>query len=170
MYLIIDNFDSFTYNVYQALCSLTDKPVKVVRNDAIDLDGIEALAPEAIIISPGPGRPEDAGVSVEAIRRFAGKIPILGICLGHQAIGYAFGARIVQARRIVHGKTDDVHSDGRGLFRNLPNPAAYARYHSLAIDADSLPDCLEVSARTADGEIMGVRHKEYVVEGLQFHP
>jgi len=170
MYLIIDNFDSFTYNVYQALCSLTDKPVKVVRNDAIDLAGIEALAPEAIIISPGPGRPEDAGVSVEAIRRFAGKIPILGICLGHQAIGYAFGARIVQARRIVHGKTDDVHSDGRGLFRNLPNPAAYARYHSLAIDADSLPDCLEVSARTADGEIMGVRHKEYVVEGLQFHP
>jgi anthranilate synthase/phosphoribosyltransferase len=170
MYLIIDNFDSFTYNVYQVLSTLTDEPVRVIRNDAITLAEIEAMAPKAIIVSPGPGRPEDAGISVQAIKKFAGKIPILGICLGHQAVGYAFGARIVQAARIVHGKAEDVITDGRGLFRNVPSPAVYARYHSLAIEEGSLPGCLEVTARSRDGEIMGVRHKEFLVEGVQFHP
>ena len=146
MYLIIDNFDSFTYNVYQTLSTLTDKPIKVIRNDAITVEGIAAMAPEGIIVSPGPGRPEEAGVSVAAIRAFAGKIPILGICLGHQAIGYAFGAKIVQAARIVHGKTEEIRVDGRGLFRNIPSPAVYTRYHSLVIEPESLPGELEISA------------------------
>jgi len=170
MYLIIDNFDSFTYNVYQVLSTLVDDEIKVIRNDAVTLAEIEAMAPKAIIVSPGPGRPEDAGVSVAAIKKFAGKIPILGICLGHQAVGYAFGGKIVQAARIVHGKAEDIITAGRGLFRNIPNPAVYTRYHSLAIEEASLPDCLEVTARSRDGEIMGVRHKEFLVEGVQFHP
>jgi anthranilate synthase/phosphoribosyltransferase len=170
MYLIIDNFDSFTYNVYQVLSTLTDKPVKVIRNDAITVEQIAAMAPEGIIISPGPGRPEEAGVSVAAIRAFAGKIPILGICLGHQAIGYAFGGEIVQAARIVHGKTEEIRIDGRGLFRNIPSPAVYTRYHSLVIEPSSLPAELEITANSMDGEIMGVRHRELLVEGVQFHP
>lgn len=170
MYLIIDNFDSFTYNVSQVLASLSDRQVRVVRNDAISLGQIEEMDPEGIIISPGPGRPAEAGISIEVIRRFAGKIPILGVCLGHQAIGEAFGGKIVQAQRIVHGKTDAVSHDGKGLFRNIPSPSSFARYHSLAIEAESLPECLEVSARASDGEIMGVRHRQYLVEGVQFHP
>jgi anthranilate synthase/phosphoribosyltransferase len=170
VYILLDNFDSFTYNVYQVMATLTDRPIKVYRNDAISLDEIEAMRPDGLIVSPGPGRPEDAGVSVAAIKRFAGKMPVLGICLGHQAIGYAFGARIVSAKRIVHGKAEEIHHDGRGLFRNLPSPSTFARYHSLAIDAESLPACLEATSFSADGEIMGVRHREFLVEGLQFHP
>ncbi len=170
MYILIDNFDSFTYNVYQVLSTLTDKPIKVIRNNAISLDEIEALRPDGLIISPGPGRPEDAGISVAAIKRFAGKLPLLGICLGHQAIGQAFGGRIVGAQRIVHGKAEEILHDGRGLFRNIPSPSVFARYHSLVIEPESLPDCLEVTANSRDGEIMGVRHKEFLLEGLQFHP
>lgn len=170
MYLLIDNFDSFTYNVSQVLSTLTDKPIRVVRNNAISLEEIEAMKPDGLIISPGPGRPEDAGVSVAAIRRFAGKLPILGICLGHQAIGYAFGGKIVRAKRIVHGKVEEIRHDGKGLFRGVASPASFARYHSLAIEAESLPDCLEATATSMDGDVMGVRHKEYLIEGLQFHP
>lgn len=170
MYILIDNFDSFTYNVSQVLSTLTDKPIKVLRNNAITLEEIEAMKPDGIIVSPGPGRPEDAGVSVAAIKRFAGRIPILGVCLGHQAIGHAFGAKIVRAKRIVHGKAEDIRHDGKGLFRGVPSPSVFARYHSLAIDAASLPDCLEVTATSADGEVMGVRHKRHLVEGVQFHP
>ena len=170
MILIIDNYDSFTYNLYQYLCELTGGEVRVVRNDRIDLPGIEALDPQAIVISPGPGRPEEAGISVEAVRRFAGKVPILGVCLGHQAIGVAFGGRIVGARRIVHGKTEQINLDGRGLFRNIPLPATVTRYHSLVVDPESLPEELEITATSEDGEIMGLRHREHLVEGVQFHP
>jgi anthranilate synthase/phosphoribosyltransferase len=170
MILIIDNYDSFTYNLYQYLCELTDEEVQVVRNDRIDVAGIEALAPSRIVISPGPGRPEAAGVSVDTVRRFAGKVPILGVCLGHQAIGAAFGARIVGARRIVHGKTEQINLDGRGLFRNVPLPATVTRYHSLVVDPESLPEVLEITATSQDGEIMGLRHREHFVEGVQFHP
>lgn len=170
MYVIIDNYDSFTYNLAQYLGELTDKPVRVVRNDTITLDELEALAPTGIVISPGPGRPEEAGISVEAIRRFAGRVPILGVCLGHQAIGYAFGAKIVGAARIVHGKAEEIENDGRGIFRSVPSPCRFVRYHSLVIDPDSLPVELEVTARSHDGEIMGVRHRSFVLEGVQFHP
>ncbi len=170
MYLLIDNYDSFTYNIYQYLTELTKKEIKVVRNDRITCDGIEALRPEGIIISPGPGRPEEAGVTVDAIRRFAGKVPILGVCLGHQAIGYAFGGSIVPARRLVHGKTESIKLDGRGLFRTLPATGVFTRYHSLVIDPAKVPPELEVSATSLDGEIMGVRHRELLVEGIQFHP
>jgi len=170
MIAIIDNYDSFTHNLYQYLCELSDEPVLVFRNDKVTVDRLEEMAPTAIVISPGPGRPEDAGISVELIRRFAGKIPLLGVCLGHQAIGHAFGARIVQARRIVHGKTEPMKLDGRGLFRGMPATAKFTRYHSLAIERESLPPELEVTATSEDGEIMGVRHTEYLVEGIQFHP
>ncbi|AEJ60453.1 Anthranilate phosphoribosyltransferase [Spirochaeta thermophila DSM 6578] len=170
MYLLIDNYDSFTYNIYQYLCELAEEPVRVVRNDEITVEEVEALHPRGIIISPGPGRPEDAGISLEVIRRFAGKVPILGVCLGHQCIGQAFGARIVQAKRIMHGKTDTVHLDGKGIFRMLPRTLTCVRYHSLVIDEESLPPEFEVTARSSDGEIMGVRHREWVLEGVQFHP
>ena len=170
MYLLIDNYDSFTYNIYQYLCELTTKDVLVARNDRLSVQEVSDLRPEAIIISPGPGRPEDAGISVEVIRRFAGRIPILGVCLGHQAIGYAFGAAIVGAKRIVHGKTENVKLDGRGLFRTLPTTAVFTRYHSLVIDPKTVPDDLEVTAWSQDGEIMGVRHKRFALEGVQFHP
>ncbi len=170
MYVIIDNYDSFTHNLYQYLCELSGAPVEVFRNDRITVDELAAMEPAGIVISPGPGRPEEAGISVEVIRRFAGTIPILGVCLGHQAIGYAFGGKVVPARRIVHGKTDDISLDGRGLFRGLPRTAKFTRYHSLALEAESLPAELEVTARAADGEIMGVRHREHLVEGIQFHP
>ena len=170
MYLIIDNYDSFTYNLAQYLGELTDQPVRVVRNDEITLEEIEALAPSGIVISPGPGRPEEAGVTVEAIRRFAGRVPILGVCLGHQAIGYAFGAKITGTGRIVHGKAEEIESDGRGIFRSVPSPCRFVRYHSLVIDPDSLPAELEVTARSHDGQIMGVRHRSSVLEGVQFHP
>ena len=170
MFVIIDNYDSFTHNLYQYLRELTDTPVEVFRNDRLTVDELAAMKPSGIVISPGPGRPEEAGISVELIARLAGTVPILGVCLGHQAIAAAFGGRIVSARRIVHGKAEDISLDGRGLFRGLPRTARFTRYHSLAVERDSLPAELEVTAVAADGEIMGVRHRELVVEGIQFHP
>jgi anthranilate synthase/aminodeoxychorismate synthase-like glutamine amidotransferase len=168
MILMLDNYDSFTYNLVQYLRQLGAE-VQVARNDALGVAEIRALAPEALVISPGPGRPEDAGVSMEAVRTLAGEIPILGICLGHQAIGAVFGGRIVPARRLMHGKTSTVKSDGRTLFQGLETFKAM-RYHSLAVERESLPECLEVSAVAEDGEIMGLRHRSLPVEGLQFHP
>ena len=169
MLLMIDNYDSFTYNLVQYLGEL-GADVLVQRNDAITLEQVEAWAPERIVVSPGPCTPAEAGISVPLIRRFAGRIPILGVCLGHQAIGAAFGGRIVHARQLMHGKTSPVHHAGAGVFRGLPNPFTATRYHSLAIERASLPACLEVTAWTDDGEIMGVRHREFSVEGVQFHP
>ncbi len=170
MYLIIDNYDSFTYNLYQYLIEVGCGNVEVRRNDRIDIEEIERMDPEGIIISPGPGRPEEAGICVECIKHFADKKPILGVCLGHQAIGYAFGARITRASRIVHGKAEEITLDGRGLFRNIPKQARFTRYHSLVIDDRTLSDTLEVTATSNDGEIMGIRHTEYPIEGIQFHP
>lgn len=169
MLLMIDNYDSFTYNLVQYLGELGAE-VKVLRNDEITLEGIEKLEPAHIVISPGPCTPNEAGVSVPLVRQFAGKIPILGVCLGHQSIGQALGGRIVHARQLMHGKTSAIHHDGRGVFRGLPDAFTATRYHSLAIERASLPGCLEVSAWSGDGEIMGVRHKELAVEGVQFHP
>lgn len=169
MLLLIDNYDSFTYNLYQFLCELGAE-TEVVRNDAVTPDEIERLAPERIVISPGPGAPEEAGVSTEAARRFGERIPILGVCLGHQCIGAAHGAAVSGAGEIVHGKTSEVTHDGKGVFTGLPNPLRAIRYHSLAIQPDSVPDELEVTARSESGVIMGVRHKERPVEGVQFHP
>ena len=169
MFLMIDNYDSFTYNLVQYLGEL-GADFRVARNDAISLDELEGLLPEAVVISPGPGTPRDAGVSIAVIRRFAGRIPILGVCLGHQAIGEAFGGRVVRADRIMHGKTSPVHHDGRTIFRALPEPFEATRYHSLIVEQSSLPDCLEVSAWTAEAEIMGLRHRTQFVEGVQFHP
>ncbi len=170
MYLLIDNYDSFTYNVYQYLSELTDDEIKVVRNDEITIEDIEELNPQGIIISPGPGTPEEAGVSVDVIRHFGERVPILGICLGHQAIGYAYGGRIKRAKRIVHGKTEPIKVDGKGVLRNLSKETVFTRYHSLVVDRESLPDELEVSAVSGDGEIMGLRHRRWPVEGVQFHP
>ena len=170
MILLIDNYDSFTHNLYQYMQELTPEEIRVVRNDAISPEEVANAGPTRIIISPGPGRPEDAGVSVELIRRFAGQIPILGVCLGHQAIGAAFGAEIVQAKRIVHGKAEEIDLDGHGLFRSIGSPASFTRYHSLAVEESSVPDELEITARSYDGEIMGLRHKEHLLEGVQFHP
>jgi anthranilate synthase component 2 len=169
MLLMIDNYDSFTYNLVQYLGELGED-VHTVRNDAITLDEIERLAPARIVISPGPCAPAQAGVSVPLLKRFAGRVPILGVCLGHQAIGEAFGGRIVRAREIMHGKTSPITHDGQGVFRGLPSPYTVIRYHSLAIERASLPDCLEITAETDDGEIMGVRHRHHRVEGVQFHP
>ena len=169
MILMIDNYDSFTYNLVQYLREMAAE-VRVFRNDAITVAEIEKLAPAAIVISPGPGRPEDAGVSCAAIRAFAGKIPLLGVCLGHQAIGEAFGGRVVHAQRLMHGKVSPVHHHDVGVFRGLPNPLTCTRYHSLAIERETLPECLAVTAWTDDGEIMGVRHRTLAVEGVQFHP
>ena len=169
MLLLIDNYDSFTYNLYQYLSELGED-VKVVRNDGISLDDIEKLAPERIVISPGPGRPEQAGISNDVIRRFGEKIPILGVCLGLQCIGHAYGGIVDHAGEIKHGKTSLIHHDGRGVFKGLPNPFAAVRYHSLAIKKESLPDFLVISARTENGIIMGVRHEKYPIEGVQFHP
>ncbi len=169
MLLMIDNYDSFTYNLVQYFGELGAE-VKVFRNDEIGLDEIGALAPSHIVISPGPCTPKEAGVSVAAIREFAGKIPILGVCLGHQSIGDAFGGRIVHAQRLMHGKTSPIRHKGEGVFRSLPDPFTATRYHSLVIEPDSVPDALEVTAWTDDGEIMGVRHRELAVEGVQFHP
>ena len=169
MLLMIDNYDSFTNNLVQYLGELGAE-VEVLRNDEITLEGIERLWPAQIVISPGPCTPNEAGVSVPLVKQFAGKIPILGVCLGHQAIGQALGGRIVHAKRLMHGKTCAIQHDGRGVFRGLPSPFTATRYHSLAIERASLPDCLEVSAWSGDGEIMGVRHKELAVEGVQFHP
>jgi len=169
MLLMIDNYDSFTYNLVQYLGELGEE-VRVVRNDEITLEEIEALAPERIVISPGPCTPKEAGVSVPLVRRFAGRIPILGVCLGHQAIGEAFGGKIVHAQQLMHGKTSPIHHRGQGVFRGLPDPFTAIRYHSLAIERESKPEVLEVTAWTDDGEIMGVRHKTLPVEGVQFHP
>ena len=169
MLLMIDNYDSFTYNLVQYFGELGEQ-VKVFRNDEITLEQIELLKPDHLVISPGPCSPAEAGVSVPAIQKFAGRIPILGVCLGHQSIGAAFGARIVHARTLMHGKTSAVHHSSSGVFHALPNPVTCTRYHSLAIERDSLPDCLEVTAWTDDGEIMGVRHRTLAVEGVQFHP
>ncbi len=170
MVLLIDNYDSFTYNIYQYISEIGVDDISVIRNDKITVSKIEEMSPTSIVISPGPGRPENAGITVEVIKYFSGKIPILGICLGHQAIGYAFGGRIIGAKNIIHGKTDDVSMDGKGLFRNIPSPAKFTRYHSLVIDPDNLPDQFEISATSSDGEIMGIRHKKYLLEGIQFHP
>jgi len=167
--LVIDNYDSFTYNLVQYLGELGAKP-EVVRNDAVDLSGISAMRPERIVISPGPGTPDDAGVSLEVIRGLGSGIPILGVCLGHQAIGQAFGATVARARRQMHGKTSAVEHDGRGVFRGVPSPFSATRYHSLAVLADTVPEDLEISARADDGEVMGLRHRRWPVEGVQFHP
>ena len=169
MLLMIDNYDSFTYNLVQYLGELGED-VRVYRNDEITLEQIEALHPTKIVISPGPCTPNEAGVSVPVIRRFAGKIPLLGVCLGHQSIGQAFGGRIVHAKQLMHGKVSQIRHKDAGVFRGLPNPLTATRYHSLVIQRESLPDCLDVTAWTDDGEIMGVRHKELAVEGVQFHP
>ena len=169
MIVMIDNYDSFTYNLVQYIGQLGGA-VEVYRNDKISIDEIRGLKPDAIVLSPGPCTPEKAGISVEVIREFATTIPILGVCLGHQAIGYAFGAAVVRAQRIMHGKTSTVINDGRTIFKGLPNPFVAGRYHSLIVKRNSLPDCLEISAETEEGEIMGIRHKEYPVEGVQFHP
>jgi para-aminobenzoate synthetase component 2 len=169
MLLMIDNYDSFTYNLVQYFGELGEE-LKVFRNDKITLDEIADLQPEGIVISPGPCTPKEAGISVEAIKRFAGKIPILGVCLGHQSIGEAFGGDVVRAARLMHGKTSMVRHDGRTIFKDIENPFEATRYHSLIVKRETLPDCLEVSAWTEQGEIMALRHKDYLVEGVQFHP
>jgi anthranilate synthase/phosphoribosyltransferase len=170
MIVIIDNYDSFTYNLFQYISEIVSDEVRVFRNDRITVEEIERIGPDGIIISPGPGRPEDAGISVEIVERFSSSVPILGVCLGHQAIGCAFGASIGRAKNIVHGKTQNITLDGKGLFRNVPSPSRFTRYHSLVIEESSLPDELEKTAVSEDGEIMGVRHKQHPTEGVQFHP
>src|SRR5437870_6074991 len=169
MILVIDNYDSFTYNLVQYLGEMGEE-LAVYRNDEITVDEVEAMAPDQIIISPGPCTPNEAGISVATIRRMARKTPILGVCLGHQSIGQAFGGEIVRAGRLMHGKTSPIHHDGRTIFRGLPSPFEATRYHSLLVRRDTLPDCLEVSAETEEGEIMGLRHRHLPVEGVQFHP
>ncbi|MCK9364837.1 MAG: aminodeoxychorismate/anthranilate synthase component II [Syntrophales bacterium] len=169
MILMIDNYDSFTYNLVQYISQLGGE-VEVHRNDAITIAQIEALQPEAIVVSPGPCSPEQAGISVAVIRRFHQELPILGVCLGHQAIGQAFGGRVIRAKRVMHGKTSPIANDGRTIFAGLANPFTAGRYHSLIVERDSLPDCLEISAETAEGEIMGLRHRSLPIEGIQFHP
>ncbi len=169
MLLMIDNYDSFTYNIVQYFGELGEE-VRTVRNDEITIEEIARLAPDRICISPGPKAPSDAGVSVDVIKHFKGKLPILGVCLGHQAIGEAFGGKIVRAKQVMHGKTSLIAHTGVGVFKDIPSPFTVIRYHSLAIERATLPDCLEVTAWTDDGEIMGVRHKEYDIQGVQFHP
>ncbi len=169
MILMIDNYDSFTYNLVQYLGQLGEE-VTVRRNDEITLGEIEEMAPEAIVLSPGPCSPEQAGITVDVVRQFHRRVPILGVCLGHQAIGHAFGGRVVRAGRIMHGKTSPILNDGRTIFRGLANPFPAGRYHSLIVERGTLPDCLEVSAETEEGEIMGLRHRTLPVEGIQFHP
>jgi para-aminobenzoate synthetase component 2 len=169
MILVIDNYDSFTYNLVQYLGQIGEN-VTVRRNDEIDIEGIKALAPQHILISPGPCTPNEAGISLQLIDELKGQIPILGVCLGHQAIGQAFGGDVVRAERLMHGKTSPIHHDGRTIFAGLPSPFTATRYHSLIVRRETLPDCLEISAETAEGEIMGLRHKEYLIEGVQFHP
>ena len=169
MLLLIDNYDSFTYNLAQMLEQLNIE-IKVYRNDEIDIQGIEGLKPSALMVSPGPGTPDNSGISIQAINNLGAKIPILGVCLGHQAIAAVYGAKVVGADRIMHGKTSMIFHDGRSIYRDLSSPFEAVRYHSLIVKKDSLPDCLEMSAWTEDGEIMGLRHREYRVEGVQFHP
>ncbi|MCU6710782.1 aminodeoxychorismate/anthranilate synthase component II [Paenibacillus sp. J5C_2022] len=169
MILVIDNYDSFTYNLVQYLGELGEDIV-VKRNDEIDLAGIAALAPDHLLISPGPCTPNEAGISLALIERFKGEIPIFGVCLGHQSIGQAFGGEVVRADKLMHGKTSPIHHDGKGVFEGMESPFTATRYHSLIVRRDTLPDCLEISAETAEGEIMGLRHKRYAIEGVQFHP
>jgi len=169
MILVIDNYDSFTYNLVQYLgelgADLTGK-----RNDGISVEGVRALKPERVLVSPGPCSPKEAGISVELIRALGGEVPILGVCLGHQSIGYAYGGEIIRAKRLMHGKTSEIRHDGKGVFKGMPDPFKATRYHSLAIRRESLPSVLEVSAESEDGEIMGVRHRTLAIEGVQFHP
>src|SRR5574339_713295 len=169
MLLMIDNYDSFTFNLVQYFGELGAE-VKVVRNDELDVAEVERLAPSHIVLSPGPCTPNEAGITLQTIERLAGRIPILGVCLGHQAIGQAFGGKVVRAKQVMHGKVSHIRHDGRGVFANVENNFVATRYHSLVVEQESLPACLEVSARSEDGEIMGLRHKEWPVEGVQFHP
>ena len=169
MILMIDNYDSFTYNLVQYLGEL-GADVRVYRNDKITLDEIDAMKPEKIVVSPGPCTPDKAGISVDTVKRFAGKIPMLGVCLGHQSVLSAFGGKIGKASRLMHGKTSMLQHDGKNLFKDLPNPFEATRYHSLSLKRETLPDCMTITAESNDKEIMGVRHKEYFVEGVQFHP
>lgn len=169
MLLMIDNYDSFTYNLVQYFGELGED-VQVYRNDKITIEEIEALRPQRLVISPGPCTPKEAGVSVDAIRHFAGRLPLLGVCLGHQSLAVAFGGEVIRAERLMHGKTSMIHHDGKTLFRNLPDPFEATRYHSLIVNRSTLPDCFEISAETAEGEIMGMRHRTLGVEGVQFHP
>ncbi len=169
MILMIDNYDSFTYNLVQYLEGL-GVPVRVFRNDAVTVDRVAEMRPAGIVISPGPGRPENAGISLALIERFSGTVPILGVCLGHQAIGMAFGGRVVSAGRLMHGKTSTVTADGEAIYQGIRKPFQAMRYHSLAVDRDSLPDCLIITAESEDGEIMGLRHRIHPTEGIQFHP
>jgi anthranilate synthase/aminodeoxychorismate synthase-like glutamine amidotransferase len=169
MIALIDNYDSFTYNLLQYIEQL-GVPVRVFRNDEIGVDEVEALQPSHIVISPGPGTPNEAGITLELIGRVAGRIPVLGVCLGHQAIGQAFGGRVVRAGRVMHGKVSRIGHDGRGIFKDLPDGFIATRYHSLAVERASLPDCLTVTAESEDGEIMGLRHRQLKMEGVQFHP
>lgn len=169
MILMIDNYDSFTFNLVQYLGELGEE-IKVYRNDKISVDEIEEMAPNHIIISPGPCTPNEAGVSLEIIKKLGGKIHVLGVCLGHQSIGQAFGGKVIRAENLMHGKTSMIHHDGKTIFCDVPSPFTATRYHSLIVEKDSLPDCLEISAWTEQGEIMGLRHKEMIVEGVQFHP
>jgi anthranilate synthase/aminodeoxychorismate synthase-like glutamine amidotransferase len=167
--LLVDNYDSFTYNLYQYLGELGAR-LRVVRHDEITVDAALEMAPDRIVISPGPGTPDDAGISLELIRRAAGRVPVLGVCLGHQALGQAFGGRVVRAPKLMHGKTSEIHHDGRTVFTGLPEPFTATRYHSLVVARDTVPASLEVSAWTEDGVVMGLRHKEHPLEGVQFHP
>jgi len=169
MILMIDNYDSFTYNLVQYVGELGEE-LQVYRNDKITLDEIERLAPDYLMISPGPCTPNEAGISMDVIRHFAGRIPILGVCLGHQSIAQVFGGNVIRAERLMHGKTSEVLHDGRTIFTGIPSPFTAARYHSLIVEEETIPDVLEVSARTPEGEIMAIRHREYPVEGVQFHP
>ncbi|PIS29729.1 aminodeoxychorismate/anthranilate synthase component II [Candidatus Saganbacteria bacterium CG08_land_8_20_14_0_20_45_16] len=169
MILMIDNYDSFTYNLVQYLGELGEE-LQVFRNDKISIKEIEKLKPNKIVISPGPGTPKDAGISIKVIKQFAGKLPILGVCLGHQAIAEAFGGKVIRAARLMHGKTSEIHHDNKGVFKGLANPFTATRYHSLLVEKKSLPDCFELSAWTEKNEIMGLRHKEFKLEGVQFHP
>jgi anthranilate synthase/aminodeoxychorismate synthase-like glutamine amidotransferase len=167
--LVVDNYDSFVYNLVQELGELGADPI-VFRNDAIDVDGIRAERPDAVLISPGPGRPDDGGVSLDVVRELGGEIPLLGVCLGHQCIGQAFGGEIVAAPRLMHGKTSEIHHDGAGIFAGLPNPFVATRYHSLVVRPDSVPADMEVTATSTDGVVMGLRHRTLPIEGVQFHP
>jgi anthranilate synthase/aminodeoxychorismate synthase-like glutamine amidotransferase len=167
--LLVDNYDSFTYNLYQYLGQLGAE-TRVIRNDELTAEAALALRPERIVISPGPGTPDEAGITLDLIRAAAGQVPLLGVCLGHQALGQAFGGKVVRAAKLMHGKTSEIHHDGRTVFAGLPDPFTATRYHSLVVDRDSVPACLEVSAWTAEGTVMGLRHRELPLEGVQFHP